>query len=146
HGRDAEAGAGFEAHIVRQLDRLRGRQRDKFGGGAERALPLPVPQPDPFADARLRHAVADRVDDAGAVTVRDDARPGDLAGRALARFDVGGVDAGGGELDPHFARAGLRRCDVADLQHLARGPVLLVPTRLHSFVPFDGTLARALRT
>src|SRR5450631_1392778 len=79
HGRNAEAGAGLEAHFVGQLDRLRRRQRDGFGGRAEGAFPLAVPHPHPFADARLRDAFAYLVDHAGAVAVRDHARPGDLA-------------------------------------------------------------------
>ena len=57
--------------VVRQLDRLRGRQRDVFGGGAEGALPLPVPDPHPLAERDLGDAVADLVDDAGAVALRD---------------------------------------------------------------------------
>ena len=67
------------------------------------ALPLPVPDPDPLAYARLGHAVAHLVDDARAVALRHHARKGDLAHRALARFDVGGVDAGGRELDANLA-------------------------------------------
>ena len=62
---------------------------------------------------------------------RDDARPGDLAGRALARFDVGRIDAGGRELHPHFAGPGLRRIDLLDAQHLARRPVAFVISRPH---------------
>jgi hypothetical protein len=84
------------ADFVRQLDSLRGGQGDEFGGGAEGALPLTVPDPDPLANARFGDAVADLVDHAGAVAVRDQARPGDLAGRALARLHVGGIDAGSG--------------------------------------------------
>ena len=131
HGWDAETGAGLEAHLIGQFDGLRGRQRDVFGGGAEGAPPLPIPHPDPLADARFRHAIARLVDDTGAVAVRDEARPGDLAGRALARFDVGGIDAGGGELHPHFAGSGLWRLHITDAQHLARRPVTFVISRPH---------------
>ena len=81
-------------------------------GGAEGALPLPVTDPHPLADARGGDAVADLVDDAGAVAVRDDARPGDLAVGALARFDVGRVDTRGRKLDANLAGAGLRRFDL----------------------------------
>ena len=108
------------------------RQRDVFGGGAEGALPLPIPNPDPLAEARFGDAVADLVDDAGAVAVRDEARPGDLAGGALARFDVGRVDAGSRELDADLAGAGLRRLDLADAQHLACRTVLLVIGGAHA--------------
>jgi hypothetical protein len=84
HGRNAETGAGLEADLVRQLDGLRSRQGDKFSGGAEGALPLPVPDPDPLAQARLGDAVTDLVDDASAVALRGQTRPGDLSGGTLA--------------------------------------------------------------
>ena len=73
---------------VRQLHRLRGGQHDVFGRGAERALPLPVPDPHPLADTRVGDALAHRVDLARAVAVRDDARKRDLARRAGAVLHV----------------------------------------------------------
>src|SRR5665811_1494792 len=135
HGRNAEAGAGLQAHFIRQLDRLRGGQCYKFGSGAEGALPLPIPDPDPLAQARFGDAVADLVDLACAVAVRDQARPGDLAGRTLARFDIGRVDAGVAEFDPHLAGAGLRRLFLSHAQYLARGTVLLVIGGSHALSP-----------
>jgi hypothetical protein len=50
-------------------------QRDIFGRGAEgAAVALAVEQPDALTDLQPRHAVADLVDDPGAVAVRDHAR------------------------------------------------------------------------
>src|ERR1039457_6733959 len=75
------------------------------------------------------------VDLACAVAVRDQARPGDLAGRTLARFDIGRVDAGVAEFDPHLAGAGLRRLDLSHAQYLARGTVLFVIGGSHALSP-----------
>src|SRR4051795_7732395 len=69
------------------------RQYDPVGGGADRTPPLTVPDPDALADARGGNAVADGVDLAGAIAVRDDAREGDLARQAGTALDVGGIDA-----------------------------------------------------
>src|SRR5450830_1084177 len=85
--------------------------------------------------ARFGDAVAELVDHAGAVAVRDQARPGNLAGRTLARFDIGRVDAGVAEFDPHLAGAGLRRLDLSHAQYLARGTVLFVIGGSHALSP-----------
>ncbi len=91
-------------------------QRDELGGGAERALPLRVVEPDPLADPGLLDALADRVDGARAVLVGDDqlglqrnelARPADLP--------VGRVDAGDGDADAHLTRSGYRVGELAEL-------------------------------
>ena len=58
-------------------------------------------------------------------------RIGDLAGRAGARFDVGGIDAGGRELDADLAGSGTRRIDFAELEHLAGGAVTLIERGAH---------------
>ena len=117
--------------LAGQPHRLLGRQHDRLGGGAERAPPLPVPDPHPLAHARGRHAFADAIDLAGAVAVRDHAREGDLAGGAGAALDVGRIDPGGAQPNAHFARARLRRIDLGDAQHLAGGAVLLVIGSAH---------------
>ena len=92
-GRNAETGACFHRDIGGQAHRLFRRQHDPVGGGAERTPPLTVPDPDALADARGGNAVADGVDLAGAIAVRDDAREGDLARQAGTALDVGGIDA-----------------------------------------------------
>src|SRR5581483_2779008 len=100
--------------FLRQFDGLCRRQGDVFSAGAEGPFPLAVPDPHPLADARFRHAVTDLIDDAGTVALRDHAWPGDLARAALPRLHIGGVNAGGGELDAHFAGPRPRRLDIAD--------------------------------
>ena len=107
-------------------------QRDVFGRGAEgAAVALAVEQPDPLADAKPRDAVADLIDDPGAVAVGDHAGIFHRAIAAGAAADIGRVDAGGFQPDPDFARAGHRRRHVAKAQHIGRGARALVPDRLH---------------
>jgi hypothetical protein len=47
-------------------------------------MPLPIPDPDPFADAHGGHAITHGIDDAGAIAVRHDA----LAARRAALLDL----------------------------------------------------------
>ena len=132
--RDAEAGAGIERRVVRQRHRLDRRQGDVFRRRAEGALPLAVPDPDPLADAAAIDALAHRLDRAGAVAVRDDAREGHGPGAAPG-LPVGRVDARGGDADQHLARAGGGGGQLAMGQDL--GPaVAVVPDGFHGSVSF----------
>src|ERR1017187_5536662 len=79
------------------------------------AVALSVIEPDPLADAKPRDAVADLVDNAGAVAVGDHAGEFQCAIAAGAAADIGGIDAGGLQPDADFARSGHRR------RHLAKG-------------------------
>jgi hypothetical protein len=130
-GGNAEARARVHRCFRRQRHRLLGRERYVFGGGAEGAPPLSVPDPDLLAHARRWYAVAHRIDLAGAVGVRNDSREGDLAGDAGAALHVRGVDAGGRQPHPHLTRAGARRFDLGDAQHRAGGSVGLVISSTH---------------
>ena len=108
-------------------------ERDIFGRGAEgAAVALAVEEPDPLTDLKPRHAVADLIDDAGAVAVGDHARIFHRAIAAGAAADIGGIDAGGLEPDADFARSGLRRRHLAEGQDIGRRTRALVPDRLHS--------------
>jgi hypothetical protein len=78
---------------------------------------LSVPDPDTLANPRCRNAVADRLDLAGTIAVRDHARKGALA--KPAAFHVGWIDARGNEAHPHFASAGIWFLDLAHAQHVA---------------------------
>src|SRR5262249_14075720 len=91
----------------------------------------PFRGPPPLPKAGGRPPSRRRVDLAGAVAVRDDARERDLARSAGAALHVGGIDAGGRELDAHLAGPGPRRLDVADSEHLRGRAVLLVPGCAH---------------
>jgi hypothetical protein len=142
HGRDAETGAGLVADMGGERYRKVGRQHDVFGAGAEGALPLRVPDPDALTLSCGGDAVADRIDGAGAVAVRDHARMGDFAGTAFARLHVGGVDAGGLEPDADLAGTRLRRFDVGHPQNVAGRAVSLIERRTHSSTPGFGLLCR----
>src|ERR1700693_385874 len=87
---------------------------------------MPVQHPYELTHTRGGHAVAHQVDFTGTVAMRNDARIGDLARGARARLHVGGVDAGRGKLDAHFARPGPRRFDLAQLEHRVGRAVLLI--------------------
>ena len=96
-------------------------KRDIFRRGAEgAAVALAVEQPDPLPEAEPRHAVADLIDDPGAVAVGDHARKFHRAIAAAAAADIGGIDAGGFQANPDFARAGHRRRHLAKRQHVRR--------------------------
>src|SRR5262249_31563195 len=75
---------------------------------------------------------ADLVDHARTVAVRDNARERDLARAALARLDVGGIDARGREPHAHLAGPGLRRRDLADAQYLRDGTIGVVVGGAHA--------------
>ncbi len=135
-GRNAETRAGVHRRAGRQRHRLCGRHGDEFGSGTEGAPPLPVPDPDAFAHAGRGDAVADSVDLAGAVAVRDHAWKRDLARHPGAAFHVGRVDAGCGEAHAHLAGAGLRRLHLVHAQHGAGRPVGLVIGSTHQASPF----------
>ena len=133
HRRNAEAGAGLVADVAEAAARPVRRQHHIFGAGAEGALPLRVPDPDPLAHARGRHAFADRLDLARAVTVRDHARQGDLAGAAFARLHVGRIDAGGLELDAALRRDRARAFRLRR-RSARRGPRHFFHRTPHAFV------------
>ena len=133
HGGDAERGAFRKRQIVRQRRHQMFGERNVFSRRAERAaVALAVEQPDALAGLEPRDAVADLVDDARAVAVRNDARIFHRAIAAAAAADIGGIDAGRLQPHPDFARAGHRRRHLAIGQHLGRGARSLVPDRLHS--------------
>ena len=97
---------------------------------ARRHWPFQTHTRSPMRDAA--HAVADPVDLAGAVAVRDDARERDLAVDAGAALDVGRIDAGGREPHPHLAASGFAGLDIADAQHLA-GRIRSSRSRQHAW-------------
>src|ERR1700733_8557328 len=110
--------------------------------------PLPgrrEPQPDPLADAARVHPLADRLDDAGAVVVRDLKAVDRARGEPGPGLVVGGVDAGGVHPDQDLARPGLGPADLLDLQDLG-GPGASVQGCFHgcSVTPLS-TLSTALR-
>ena len=107
---DAKAGSRLEVRCFGQRHGLLGWQDHVFGGGSKGTTPGRIPQPDALSDTLGRHAGADFIDDAGAVTVRNDLRERhDVGAKAAARFNVGGVDPGGDDSHAHLALTGMRR-------------------------------------
>src|SRR5690349_6619091 len=135
HCWNAEACARVEADLVGQNDGLGGWEHNKFGGGAKRAFPLPVPHPDSFANPRFRNAITDLIDHPCAVAVRDDSWIGDFSGGALPRLDVRRIDPRHGEPDANLAGAWMRGVDVADLKDVASRAVAFVVSRFHEAPP-----------
>src|SRR5262245_63185086 len=63
--------------------------------------------------------------------MRNHARECNFARGALARFDIRGIDARGGQSDAHFTGTGMRRLNFADPQYLARGAIAFIESGLH---------------
>src|SRR5262245_59320580 len=134
-GGNAETSPGLRTDVRWQRHRLLRRQHDPFGGGAEGAPPLSVPNPDPFAQARRRYLGADAVDLAGAVAVWNHARKRDLARYAGTALHVGRIDAGGDEAHPDLTGSRLWSRDLGDPQNVAGGSVGLVVGSAHGMIP-----------
>src|SRR5262245_5085514 len=134
-GGNAEARRGFHGDAGGERRGLLRRQHDRSGSGAERAPPLAVPDPDALAQPRRRRAVADAINLSCAVAVRDHPRERDLARRAGAALDVGGIDAGGEEAHPHLAAPRLGGLDLSHAQNRAGGSVRLVIGSAHGMMP-----------
>ena len=78
------------------------------------------------------HTVADAVDHAGSVTVRNDAGERQRAAtKSGPRLDVGRVYAGPPQANAHLARARLGIGQIADDKHVARRPGPFVVRSLH---------------
>jgi hypothetical protein len=75
-GRNAEAGCRSKIYCGRQFHGLQFRQYDILGGSAHWALPLTVPDPDPFPYSVGIHAFTNHINDASAVTVWHDTLTG----------------------------------------------------------------------
>ncbi len=132
HAGNAERRALCKAEIIGQRCHQLLRQRDIFRSGPEgAAIALAVEQPDALARFEPSHALADLVDDPGAIAVGDYAWVVHRPVAAATATDVGGIDAGRLQPDPDLARSGLRRRHLAVTQDLARGARALVPDRLH---------------
>ena len=101
------------------------------------AFALSVIEPDALAALEAGHAVADRLDDTGAVALRYDKRielilvSAEPASYAFVRR----IDAGGKDADQDFSRARYRRRFLAENQDLAGGAPLFVPDGTHAAIP-----------
>ena len=132
HARDAERSTSRERHIVGQRRHQMLGERYVFRCGAERAaVALPVIKPNPPTDLKPRDTVTDLIDNAGAVAVGDHAGKFHRPVATSATAGIGGVDAGGLQPDPDFARSGHRRRHIAKAQHIRRRAGSLIPDGLH---------------
>jgi len=135
HGRqpgNAQACAGLVRHAVGQRHRLRRRQHDMLRRRAERAAPSGIPDPYALADAIARDTIADGVDHAHAVAVRDHARERHAGPAASARLGVRRIHAGPVQPHAHLAGIGHRVRNVAELQNLRGRAVAFVEGSLHA--------------
>src|SRR4051794_31900448 len=102
---DTEGGADFVADPVREGDCLIVWHDRQLRGRAEGAVGLRPVDPDALTDPAGVHTLADRVDDTGAVAVRDDARirqPGADPVAALLR--IARIDARERQPDANLPR------------------------------------------
>src|SRR6202165_230749 len=114
-------------------------QRDVFGRSTESpAVALAVKKPDPLAHAEPRDAVTELIDDAGTVAVGYHSGKFQRAIAAGAAADSGGIDPGGLQPYPDFARTGHRRRHVAKGQYIGCGTGSLVPDGFHSERAWEG--------
>jgi hypothetical protein len=74
--RDAQAGAEFVGHLIGKPHGLLFRHTRELRGSSEPSVRLGAVSPHSLPDPSAVHAVADRIDHAGAITVRDDAGKG----------------------------------------------------------------------
>src|SRR5262249_43066480 len=94
--------------------------RGPLGSGPATAADRGQPQPDPLADATGIHPGADRLDDPGAVLVRDLVVVDGPRHRPGPGLVVGGVDAGGVHADEDLTRSRLGPVHLPDLEDLGR--------------------------
>ena len=100
--RSKDATSGSNDHVAGGHDGV------LLGGAAGRAQVGRLPDPHPETEQRRLDALADGVDDPGAVLVRDLRRvDGGTRPGAATRLPVGRVDAGAVDPDPHLARPGI---------------------------------------
>src|SRR4051812_14179804 len=85
---DAQTGTELIADLIRERDGLIGGHDRELGGSAESPVRLGAIDPDALADATTLDTIADSVDDARAVAVRNHARVGHAIPPQSPRFFV----------------------------------------------------------
>ena len=129
---NAQTRAHLVADVVGERDRLVGGHHGELRGGAEGPVGLGAVDPDALSGPGRVDAVADRVDDARPVAVRDHPRiRHPVADPVAALLRVPGVDARDSDADANLARSRLGVGHLADLQHLRRRARPLVPSCEH---------------
>ena len=119
HDGDAVDRPGLKAGAVGQGGRAAFVNHHIFGRGAETATVLGLIDPDLLADAGRIHAFAHRLDDAGAVRMRNDISVvQQMRERPHAFLDVGRVHPARRDLHAHLALTGLGHRRLAQDQRL----------------------------
>jgi len=95
------------------------------------AVALAVKEPDPLAHAEPRDAVTELIDNSGAIAVGYHTGKFKRAIAAGAAADIGGIDPGGLQPDPDFARPAIGVETSPRSAHRA-GTGSLIPNGLHS--------------
>jgi hypothetical protein len=102
---DPKTGTLLCGHTIRQRNDLRNRDHRVFRGSAEWTIRSGAVTPHAAVKPVRRHAVADSVDVASAIAVRDDARVRHAVAECVLSFlDVAEIDPGGGDPNPDLAR------------------------------------------
>ena len=133
HRGHAQARAELERGVVRQRHRPIGRDDGPFRRRSPATPGRCQPGPYPLANPALVHSLADRVDHACAVVVRDLEAVDRTRRGSAARLPVGRVDTGEGDLDPDLAGTRLRAVDVLHPQHLSARAEVIVERSSHGF-------------
>lgn len=130
--RDAKARSDLVRDAIGQLDGVILGHDGELRGGAEGPIGLGAVDPDALSDAAPGDAVADRVDDARAITVRDHTRVRHpVANPVAALLRITRIDARNRNPDPYLTRARLRIRHLADFEHVRSGSRSFVPSREH---------------
>ena len=130
--RNSQARAHLVGDFIDERNGLQVGHAGQLRGGAEWPVRLCAIGPHPLPDPAAVHAVADGVDHAGTVAVRDDPRETHRISKpAGALLRIAGIDAGEANPYPDFARARFGSRQLPDLQHLCRGTLSVVPGRQH---------------
>src|SRR6516164_6814157 len=129
---NAKARAYLVGDFVGERNGLALRHAGQLRGGAKRPVGLRAVGPHPLPDPAAVHSVADGVDHAGAVAVRDDPRKAHRSSLpAGALLGVAGIEAGEADSNPDLTRAGLGIRQLSHLQDICRRTLPVIPGRQH---------------
>ncbi len=142
---DAQARAEVVGQVVGQWDGEVAGDDGVLGGGAEGAVGLGAVHPHARPDVARVDAVANGVDDAGGVGVRDHPRIGHgRADPAATLLGVAGIGAGDGDADTDLTGAGGGVGQLTELEHFGgRAPAGRTRTQACSVLPMTGVGLRA---
>jgi hypothetical protein len=129
---NAETCSLLQRYAFREWNNLLQGNHCVLGSGSEGAITLSAITPDAPTDPFPRYAIADRIDSAGTIAVRNDAwiRHPD-AERIRALFDIPRIHARGGDSNSNLTCAGLGFFHVTDDEYISRCALLFAPSGFH---------------